>query len=125
MIAKIGRMNYSIWAFDLESHNDEESLAKRETSMWLGCLLNEDSKIDDEESYLYNISDFVDRLDILSKGEQQHSKTKGCKNICIYIYNLSFEWSFILPELIRRGFKFGDVKKEEFVYNTVSTKSSP
>lgn len=123
MIAKIGRMNYSIWAFDLESHNDDESLAKRETSMWLGCLLNEDSKIDDEESYLYNISDFVDKLDILSKGEQKHSKTKGCKNICIYIYNLSFEWSFILPELIRRGFKFGDIKKEEFVYNTVSTKS--
>ena len=76
MIEKIGRMNYSIWAFDLESHNDEESLAKRETSMWLGCLLNEDSKIDDEESYLYNISDFVDRLDMLSKGEQKHSKTK-------------------------------------------------
>ena len=32
MIAKIGRMNYSIWAFDLEYNNDEESLAKRETS---------------------------------------------------------------------------------------------
>lgn len=127
MIQRIGRRKYKIFAFDLESHNDDESIAKAETSMWLGCLLDENSKMDDEESYLYNISDFVDKLDLLSKPQKRHSKEqkKDVKNICIYIYNLSWEWSFILPELIRRGFKpVAKVNDDsEMEYSSVTTKS--
>jgi hypothetical protein len=44
MIHRIGRKKYDIYAMDIESHNDEESIAKKETSMWLGCFINEDSK---------------------------------------------------------------------------------
>ena len=62
MIHRINRKNYQIYAFDLESHNDEESIEKQETSMWLGCLIDENSTIDDEASYLYSMDEFIDRL---------------------------------------------------------------
>ena len=51
MIHRIGRRKYQVYAFDIETHNDDESIAKCESSMWLGCLIDENSKIDDEESY--------------------------------------------------------------------------
>ena len=35
------KKKWDVWAFDLESHNDEESIKEGKTSMWLGCLLNE------------------------------------------------------------------------------------
>ena len=40
MIQRIGRKKFKIYAFDLESHNDDESIEKAETSMWFGCLLD-------------------------------------------------------------------------------------
>lgn len=127
MFRRMGRKLFNIFAFDLESHNDSESLAKKETSMWLGCLLNEDSKIDDEDSYLYSIKEFADKLDKLSNPKRKHNeKKRPCKNLGIYIYNLSFEASFLLPELLRRGFKWKeDIKdNDELVYNSVSTPSA-
>ena len=46
MYARISRKKYNIFAFDIESHNDEESIKnKKETSMWLGCLINEESRV--------------------------------------------------------------------------------
>ena len=57
MEVRINRKKYNVYAFDIETHNDEESIAKRETSMWLGCLIDENNKIDEEESYLYNMND--------------------------------------------------------------------
>lgn len=126
MIHRINRKNYQIYAFDLESHNDEESIEKQETSMWLGCLIDENSTIDDEASYLYSMDEFIDRLDYLSsKKKRKNYEKKKCNNLCIYIYNLSWEWSFILPKLIERGFKglprIGD--NDEYCYSSVSTKS--
>ena len=50
MITRIGRRKYQIYAMDIESHNDEESIAKKETSMWLGCFIDENSKVEDESS---------------------------------------------------------------------------
>lgn len=110
---------------DIESHNDEESIAKNETSMWLGCYLDENSKEEDEDSYFYSMDEFLDRLEKESAPRRKND-TRQCSNICIYIYNLSFEWSFILPKLLERGFQFKeqiDPKKDEFCYNSVSTKS--
>ena len=92
MIHRIGRRKYQVYAFDIESHNDEETIAKGETSMWLGCLIDENSKIDDENSYMYDMDTFIDRIDNLSapKKRKNHDDPKLCKNVCIYIYNLSF-----------------------------------
>ena len=126
MRARIHRKLYELYGMDIESHNDEESIAKRETSMWLGCFINEDSKEDDEESYFYSMEQFIQRCENLCSKKRKSSKDKKpCKNIAVYIYNLSFEWSFLLPYLIEKGFTFkSDIESsDEYVYNSVSTKS--
>lgn len=126
MIAKINRHNYDIYAMDIETHNDEESRAKRETSMWLGCFINEESKEDDERSYFYTIDEFLDLCEEMThKKRRTANETRKTQNLAVYIYNLSFEWSFILPVLLKRGFKFNADMDEssEFCYNSVSTKS--
>lgn len=126
MRARINRKLYEIYAMDIESHNDEESIAKRETSMWLGCFINELSKVDEEESYFYTIQEFLQRCEAITTRKRTNSKeNKPCKNLAVFIYNLSFEWSFILPVLLDLGFTFkADIDKDdEFVFNTISTKS--
>ena len=126
MRARINRKLYEIYAMDIESHNDEESIAKRETSMWLGCFINEKSKEDDENSYFYTMDEFLDRCEkLVSKKRKTASETRPCKNLAVFIYNLSFEWSFLLPVLLSKGFQFkADIEKnDEFVFNSISTKS--
>ena len=63
MIHRISRKKYQIFSFDIESHNDEESIAKKETSMWLGCFIDETSQEEDESIYFYNMNDYLDRLE--------------------------------------------------------------
>ena len=126
MRARINRKLYEIYAMDIESHNDEESIKKRETSMWLGCFINENSKEDDEHSYFYTMDEFLDRCEELtSKKRKSSEETRPCNNLAVFIYNLSFEWSFLLPILLSKGFCFkADIEKDdEFVYNSISTKS--
>lgn len=125
MYYRIGRKKYEFYAFDIESHNDLESIKKMETSMWLGCLINEDSKVDDEASYLYTMDEFIDRITYLSSRNRKHAQKREIKNIAIYVYNLSFEWSFLLPVLLQHGYKFKEhfEKDDEKVFNSVSTKS--
>lgn len=124
MIEKIGRKKFKIYSFDIESHNDEESIKNKVTSMWLGSLIDETSKEDDESCYYYNMDSVIDKFEELTKCVYKGHK-KPCKNACIYIYNLSFEWSFILPVLLKRGFKFeSEINKDSsFCYNSVSTRS--
>ena len=126
MIHRVGRKKFKIYSLDIETHNDTESIAKMETSMWLGCLIDENSKMEDESSYFYNMDELIDRLSILSAPiKRKSNESRNVKNVCIYIYNLSFEWSFLLPALINRDFKgvdkIGD--NSEMEYCTVSTKS--
>lgn len=126
MVHRIGRKKFKIFAMDIETHNDSESIAKRETSMWLGCFIDETSQIDDEASYFYTMDEFLDRVEELCSKRQKHGKTKPITNICIYIYNFSFEWSFMLPVLLNRGFHFKEKisDDDEYCYfNSVSTKS--
>lgn len=122
---RIGKKKFRIYAFDIESHNDEESIEKKETSMWLGCLIDEKSKEDDESSYLYNMDTFLERIEEMSTPARKHGESRQIKNIAIYIYNLSFEWSFILPYLLKYDFKFKEniEDDDEFVFNSISTKS--
>ena len=126
MEVRINRKKYKCYAFDIESHNDEESIKKKETSMWLGCLIDETNTIDDESSYLYDMDSFIDKIEELTTPKRVHGeKKKPCKNIVIWVYNLSFEWSFILPVLLNRGYKYTEniSDEDEYVYNTVSTHS--
>lgn len=126
MIQRISRRKYSVYAFDIESHNDRKSIERRETSMWLGCLINDESNIRDSSSYIYSMDEFLDRLEELSSPKRKSAQeSRKVKNIAIYCYNTSFEWSFILPVILKRGFKFKEhfEEEDEFVYNTISTKS--
>lgn len=116
MDIRIGRKNYKGYAFDVESHNDEESIAKKETSIWLYSFIDDESKIDGEESYGYSIQEFLDRLRILTMGD----------NLYIAVYNLSFEWSFILPVILKMGFQWKeDVDENEpgLYFNSVTNKT--
>ena len=110
---------------DIETHNDDESIEKGETSMWLGTYIDESSKVEDETSYFYTMDEFLDRLEEDSHPKRKKNDSRLCSSICVYIYNLSFEWSFLLPVMLERGFRFSpDIdKNSEFVYNSVSTKS--
>ena len=127
MEVRLSRRKYRVFAMDIESHNDEESLAKRETSAWLGCFIDESSAMEDPRSYFYSIDEFLDRIEEESRKPKRHSSRESlrCRNVCVYIYNLSFEWSFILPRLLERGFAFSEFieKNDENVYSSISTKS--
>ena len=124
MFERIGRKKFQIKAMDIETHNDIESIEKGETSMWLGCYIDENSKVDEEASYFYSMPEFIERLK--QDSTRPRSRTnRPCRNICCYIYNLSFEWSFLLPCLLEYGFQFKQhiENDDELVYNSVSTKS--
>lgn len=126
MRQRLGRKIYDIYAMDIESHNDEDSKRKRETSMWLGCFINEESRKEDEASYFYTMGEFLDRCEALcSRKRKSADESRPCRNVAVFIYNLSFEWSFLLPELLKRGFSFKqDIgKDDEWRYNSISTKS--
>lgn len=118
MIRQIGKRKYSIYGFDVETHNDEESILKNETSIWLAVFANEESKPDDENCYFYNIESWLDKLEELSK----YNKRK-VSNLMIYIFNLAFEWSFILPILLKRGFIWKESPEKEGEFCSVSTKT--
>ena len=82
MQVRINRKKYNVFAFDIESHNDSESIKNQTTSMWLGCLIDETSKVDDENSYLYTMDEFLERLESLSTPKRVHGeKKKPCKNM--------------------------------------------
>ena len=123
--ARINKKKFSVYAMDVESHNDLESIAKQETSIWLGCLINDENKVEDEDSYFYSIEEFLSRLEELTKPHRKENGSRAIQNVAVYIYNLSFEWSFILPVLLDLGFSFSETidKDSEMVYNSVSTKS--
>lgn len=126
MIIRSGRKNYSVWAFDVESHNDEETIKKRETSIWLYSFINDESKLE-ESSFGYTIEEWLDRLEKMTSGKRKNAnETRPCKNLLIYIFNLSFEWSFIFPKLLDRGFTWVPriEAKHENVFTNVSTRSA-
>lgn len=124
MIRRVGRKKYRVFAFDVESHNDDETIAKEETSIWLYSFIDETSKVSDESSYGYTIEDFLDRLEKMSC-ERYRGHEKPTCNLLIYVYNLSFEWSFILPKLLDRGFKWKEKidKGDSYCFNSVTNKS--
>lgn len=125
MTAFISRRKYKIFGMDIESHNDPVSIATRTTGCWLGCFLDENSRVDDERSYFYTIREFLERVREETLPKRGKQKEHLIKNCCVYIYNLSFEWSFILPVLLEMGFiHSADVNDaSEMCYSSVCTKS--
>lgn len=119
MNIRSGRKNYEVFAFDVESHNDEESIARRETSIWLYCFINELSQMRDEANFGYSIDEFIDRLSHMTR----HKRKK--RNLLIYVFHLAFEYSFLLPGFLRYGLKWvnsiGD--DDSFCFSAVTTKS--
>ena len=81
MFTRIKRKKYRVFAFDIESHNDEESIARGETSMWLGCLIDEKSTLEDD-IFFSNMNQFIDKLEELSSIKRGKTKGKraGCKD---------------------------------------------
>ena len=121
MLVRINKKNHRVFAFDVESHNDDESIAKQETSIWLYSFIDENSRMDDEASYGYTMEQFLGRLERESRNFVKGKKQ--CPNLYVAVYNLSFEWSFILPAILKAGFVWkadiaeGDEGKS---YNSIS-----
>lgn len=125
MITRIGRKKFRVFGFDIETHNDNESIIENTSSMWLGAIFDETAKEDDESIYLRNMDEVIDKLIELSHEPRKHGKTRVPKNIVVYIYNLSFEWSFLLPRLLERGVVYESTinGEHEMAFNSITTKS--
>lgn len=127
MIHRISRKKFKIYAMDFETHNDDESIRNNTSGVWLAVILDETTKIDDESCYMYSIEAFLERIRSLASLPIRDKVTgqRNCKNVCLYDWNLSFEWSFILPALLSMGFTYKEKieKDDEYVYNTISTRS--
>ena len=125
MLQQIGHKKWRVYAYDVESHNDNESIAKNETSIWLSSFIDENSKEEDESSYFYTIESWLDFLD----RETSHKRTKKAQphnNILVFIYNLSFEFSFILFVILtKRNFQWKEriTPDDSYCFTSVTTKS--
>ena len=127
MKVKIGKRQFDIYAMDFETHNDTYLIQKfkaapdkAKTSVWLGYLINDETK-DHNEGYYYNLDEFFKMLKELSKP----TRNQKSKNIMIFDFNFAFEWNFMLYYMLEHGFKFKEdfEKDDEFVFNSVSNKS--
>ena len=50
MKRRIKRKWFSVWAFDVETHADPESVAKLKTGVWLYSFINDKSTEEDESN---------------------------------------------------------------------------
>ena len=125
MITRVGKKKYRVFGLDIETHNDNESILENTSAMWLGALFDETAKEGDEGIYFDSIDKMIDRMVELSHEPRKHGKSRVPKNILIYIYNLSFEWSFLLPRLLDRGVVYESTinGEHEQAFNSVTTKS--
>lgn len=124
---RMKRVSYRVMGFDIESRNSWEDIAKEETSMWLGVLMDVDSKRDDD-IYFRTMPEVLNRMELISRiGWTKDENGKRCRtlsNLLIYIYNLSFEWSFMLPVMLEKfGFTFSQAPIETPYYSSTSTKT--
>ena len=57
---RIGKKFFSVYAFDVESHADEESVRERKTGVWLASFINDESKPLDEANFFYDLDSFLE-----------------------------------------------------------------
>nr|DAE55090.1 MAG TPA: DNA polymerase B [Caudoviricetes sp.] len=127
MQVRVKRKLFNVYGYDVESHNDEESIAKNETSIWLSVFMTAGDKPEDRGIYFYDGESFINHLETVSKDHWEKAngkRKKACTNYLIYVYNLAHEWSFLLPILLKKGFewkeKFTDEGKQ---FMSISNKS--
>lgn len=122
METHIGKKLFHVYAFDVESHNDPETISKGETSIWLACLIDDKSQISDEKTFMYTMEEVVTRLSELSHPSNRRDHSH---NLLIYVYNLAFEYSFLLPVLYRLGWSWGIDRKnpKDHSFEAVTTKT--
>lgn len=127
MKVRVKKRLFNVYGYDVESHNDDESIAKNETSIWLSVFMTYGDDVTDSSIYFYDGESFLRHLELISKDHWEKTdgkRKKACTNYLIYVYNLAHEWSFLLPILIRQGFewkeKFTDEGKQ---FSSISNKS--
>lgn len=122
---KINNENYSVWFYDSETHNDTklvERLAKeyREgvrplssegVGLWLWYCIGHNTGDYKTSPHGYSRKGFIEWLEARSKSESMR----------IYVFNLAFETSYILPYLLRHGWEYGE--KGEHTFSLVSNES--
>ena len=74
---RIGRKEYSVYAFDVESHNDAESLKNKRTGIWLASFINDDSKAEDEENYFYDLDSVLAKWKELTHRDTKRNHHEG------------------------------------------------
>lgn len=126
MEIKIRRKKYQVFGYDVENHNDDESIAKDETSVWLSVFAEYGDKPTDDV-YFCDEKSFISHLEEITRTKYVNRKKKET-NLLIFVYNLAHEWSFLLPHLLEDfGFKWReswDEKKDDGrLFNSVSNKS--
>lgn len=123
---RIGRKNFLVYAYDIETHADEESVRLKQTGVWLSSFINDDSKPDDENNYFYSINSWIEKLHEMTSKKKRIKNKRPCNNILIYIWNMAFEYSFILPVLLKDyGFQWRESigADDEFCFSSITTKT--
>ena len=125
MERRIGRQRYRIFAYDVESHNDPWSVSNNNTGIWLSSFIDENTTLESNAGFYYDIPSFLSKLEEMSTPRWHKHKRVNIPNIMIYVWNLSFEYSFFFPFFLKRGFKFkAKIEKEDsMVFNSVSNKT--
>ena len=128
MLQRVGKKKFNIYAMDFETHSDKELLESFEinpdnasTSIWLWYLINDTDSYNTKGCYGYNIETFFNKLKDISTPKR---KKDNCKCL-IFDYNLAFEFSFMLPEMQKLGFKFKAKIEDDdsYVFNIVCNSS--
>lgn len=130
MQVRIKRKLWNVFGYDVENHNDEESIKANTTSVWLSCFMTYGDTVKDDIFY-YDENSFIEHLEEITRNKTKrvgNGRKRECSNYLIYVYNLAHEWSFLLPHLLSDfGFAWRadwDEKKDDGRYfNSVTNKS--
>ena len=125
MIRKIGKKTFRVFGYDVESHNDEESIKNNTTGVWLSVFA-ECGQTWKDDVYYYDVPSFLARLEEESRtGRGGKNRERKIPNLLIYVYNLAHEWSFLLPVLISMNARFSENLDSDvpLTFNSVSNKT--
>lgn len=125
MEIRIGKKKYRVFGYDVENHNDTESIAKNETSVWLSTFA-EYGQTWKDDVYYYDVPSFLERLERESRnGRGGEGRKRKISNLVIYVYNLAHEWSFLLPVMFEKGVVYSRKLNADipFSFSSVSNKT--
>lgn len=127
---RIKRKLWNVYGYDVENHNDDESIAKNETSVWLSVFATY-GDTEKDSVYFYDVESFLSHLEKITKRQTATiggRRKRVNNNYLVYVYNLAHEWSFLLPVMLEK-FSFewkeswDENKEVNHVFNSISNKS--